>query len=81
MRLWSIYPHASAAELVAMNENFVKARGVFEEMMEDSLARHTGGKFSSSATVLPSDGVSCYSKSTTTPSQHSEKLVPSPVPT
>ncbi|KAF8511802.1 hypothetical protein BU17DRAFT_54359 [Hysterangium stoloniferum] len=32
------------AELVAMNENFVKARGVFEEMMEDSLARHTGGK-------------------------------------
>ncbi|KIJ55536.1 hypothetical protein M422DRAFT_151809 [Sphaerobolus stellatus SS14] len=31
------------AELVAMNENFVKARGVFEQMMEDSLARHTGG--------------------------------------
>ncbi|KAF8586457.1 hypothetical protein K439DRAFT_1556070 [Ramaria rubella] len=29
------------AELVTMNENFVKARGVFEQMMEDSLARHT----------------------------------------
>ncbi|GJJ11394.1 hypothetical protein Clacol_005627 [Clathrus columnatus] len=29
------------AELVAMNENFVKARLVFDQMMEDSLARHT----------------------------------------
>ncbi|EJD48216.1 hypothetical protein AURDEDRAFT_144151 [Auricularia subglabra TFB-10046 SS5] len=30
------------ADLVFMNESFVKARGIFERMMEDSLARHTG---------------------------------------
>ncbi|OCH96406.1 hypothetical protein OBBRIDRAFT_718848 [Obba rivulosa] len=30
------------AELVAMNESFVKARTIFDRMMEDSLARHTG---------------------------------------
>ncbi|KAI0318377.1 hypothetical protein OF83DRAFT_1056989 [Amylostereum chailletii] len=30
------------ADLVAMNESFVKARTVFDRMMEDSLARHTG---------------------------------------
>lgn len=31
-----------AAELVSMNETFVKARTMFDRMMEDSLARHSG---------------------------------------
>lgn len=26
-----------------MNESFVKARTIFDRMMEESLARHTGG--------------------------------------
>ncbi|TFY74784.1 hypothetical protein EWM64_g9229, partial [Hericium alpestre] len=30
------------ADLVAMNESFVKARTIFDRMMEDSLARHSG---------------------------------------
>lgn len=30
------------AELVTMNETFVKARGMFDRMMEESLARHSG---------------------------------------
>jgi len=30
------------ADLVAMNDNFVKARTVFDRMMEESLARHSG---------------------------------------
>ncbi|KAI5124243.1 hypothetical protein M0805_005092 [Coniferiporia weirii] len=30
------------AELVSMNESFVKARTMFDRMMEDSLARHSG---------------------------------------
>ncbi|KAI0630726.1 hypothetical protein C8Q77DRAFT_1063507 [Trametes polyzona] len=30
------------ADLVSMNETFVKARTIFDRMMEDSLARHTG---------------------------------------
>ncbi|KAH9921712.1 uncharacterized protein BXZ73DRAFT_51654 [Epithele typhae] len=31
------------ADLVSMNETFVKARTIFDRMMEESLARHTGG--------------------------------------
>ena len=38
----SIY--ASTADLVSMNESFVKARTIFDRMMEDSLARHSAGK-------------------------------------
>ena len=30
------------ADLVAMNESFVKARTIFDSMMEDSLARNSG---------------------------------------
>ncbi|KAI1793433.1 hypothetical protein LXA43DRAFT_1000697 [Ganoderma leucocontextum] len=30
------------ADLVSMNETFVKARSIFDRMMEESLARHTG---------------------------------------
>ncbi|GJE90361.1 class E vacuolar protein-sorting machinery protein [Phanerochaete sordida] len=33
------------ADLVTMNETFVKARTVFDRMMEDSLARHTSGGY------------------------------------
>lgn len=40
------------AELVAMNENFVKARGAFEQMMEESLARHTGGMLKDSSAII-----------------------------
>ncbi|KAH8111081.1 hypothetical protein DFH11DRAFT_1513501 [Phellopilus nigrolimitatus] len=32
------------AELVSMNESFVKARSMFDRMMEESLARHSGSK-------------------------------------
>ncbi|KAF8998603.1 hypothetical protein BDQ17DRAFT_1247500 [Cyathus striatus] len=32
------------ADLVSMNETFVRARTIFDRMMEESLARHTGGK-------------------------------------
>ncbi|KAI0028889.1 hypothetical protein K488DRAFT_57578 [Vararia minispora EC-137] len=32
------------ADLVAMNESFVKARTIFDRMMEESLARHAGCK-------------------------------------
>ncbi|KAL4066094.1 hypothetical protein V8B97DRAFT_1864822 [Scleroderma yunnanense] len=31
------------ADLISMNEGFVKARTLFDRMMEESLARHTGG--------------------------------------
>ncbi|THU95019.1 hypothetical protein K435DRAFT_667261 [Dendrothele bispora CBS 962.96] len=31
------------ADLVSMNETFLRARNIFDRMMEDSLARHTGG--------------------------------------
>jgi hypothetical protein len=31
----------SAADLVSMNESFVRARTVFDRMMEESLARHS----------------------------------------
>lgn len=31
------------ADLVSMNETFVKARTIFDRMMEESLARHTAG--------------------------------------
>jgi len=34
----------SVADLVSMNETFVRARTIFDRMMEESLARHTGGK-------------------------------------
>lgn len=33
------------ADLVSMNESFVKARTIFDRMMEESLARHTGSKY------------------------------------
>ncbi|PPR04705.1 hypothetical protein CVT24_011827 [Panaeolus cyanescens] len=33
------------ADLVSMNETFVRARTIFDRMMEESLARHTGGKY------------------------------------
>ncbi|KIJ11143.1 hypothetical protein PAXINDRAFT_84964 [Paxillus involutus ATCC 200175] len=47
------------ADLVSVNESFVKARVIFERMMEDSLARHAGSKYmtidhQSSLNVLPS---------------------------
>jgi signal transducing adaptor molecule len=32
------------ADLVSMNESFVKARTIFDRMMEDSLAMHSGCK-------------------------------------
>lgn len=32
----------ATADLVSMNETFVRARTIFERMMEESLARHTG---------------------------------------
>ena len=32
------------ADLVSMNETFVRARTIFDRMMEESLARHSGGK-------------------------------------
>lgn len=31
------------ADLVSMNETFVRARNIFDRMMEESLARHTAG--------------------------------------
>src|SRR5450756_1913583 len=31
----------SAADLVSMNESFVKARTIFDQMMEETLARHS----------------------------------------
>ena len=31
------------ADLVTMNETFVKARSIFDQMMEESLARHSQG--------------------------------------
>lgn len=31
------------AELISMNENFVKARTIFDRMMEESLAKHNPG--------------------------------------
>lgn len=36
---------ALSADLVSMNETFVRARTIFDRMMEESLARHTGGPF------------------------------------
>lgn len=33
----------SLADLVSMNETFIRARTIFDRMMEESLARHTGG--------------------------------------
>ena len=32
------------ADLVSMNETFVRARTIFDRMMEESLARHSVGK-------------------------------------
>ncbi|KAH6867742.1 hypothetical protein BKA70DRAFT_1132639 [Coprinopsis sp. MPI-PUGE-AT-0042] len=34
------------ADLVSMNEAFVRARSIFDRMMEESLARHTGSTYS-----------------------------------
>jgi hypothetical protein len=38
----------SPADLVSMNESFVRARTIFDRMMEESLARHSecNGPFS-----------------------------------
>lgn len=41
-----------AADLVSMNESFVKARTIFDRIMEDSLARHTASEQNSSL-LLP----------------------------
>lgn len=38
----AVFDDRTTADLVFMNESFVKARGIFDRMMEDSLARHTG---------------------------------------
>ncbi|KAG2144470.1 hypothetical protein DEU56DRAFT_732641 [Suillus clintonianus] len=40
------------ADLVSMNESFVKARTIFDRIMEDSLARHTGSKLDDSLCYL-----------------------------
>ncbi|KAM6496502.1 hypothetical protein JOM56_006975 [Amanita muscaria] len=37
------------ADLVSMNETFIRARAIFDQMMEDSLARHTASIYDSSA--------------------------------
>jgi hypothetical protein len=71
-----VYKLATSAELVAMNENFVKARGVFEQMMEDSLARHTGGMHVYHAPISMFNHVSKYMIMLNQPS---EKLDPSHV--
>lgn len=42
-REYSKLTHIYSADLVSMNETFVKARTIFDRMMEESLARHTGG--------------------------------------
>ena len=34
---------SSLADLVSMNETFVRARTIFDRMMEESLARQAGG--------------------------------------
>jgi hypothetical protein len=47
------------AELISMNENFVKARTIFDRMMEESLAKHNpGGKV-----LFPSNSEPCSSSS------------------
>jgi signal transducing adaptor molecule len=33
------------ADLVSMNEAFLRARTIFDRMMEESLARHTGSMY------------------------------------
>lgn len=40
---FSFCNHLSLADLVSMNETFVRARNIFDRMMEESLARHTAG--------------------------------------
>ena len=35
------YISFTAADLVSMNESFVRARTIFDRMMEESLARHS----------------------------------------
>jgi hypothetical protein len=34
-----------AADLVSMNETFIRARAIFDQMMEESLAKHSACKF------------------------------------
>jgi signal transducing adaptor molecule len=46
------------ADLVSMNESFVKARTIFDRIMEDSLARHTASK-QDSYLLLPNLIVFC----------------------
>ncbi|KIJ65246.1 hypothetical protein HYDPIDRAFT_89233 [Hydnomerulius pinastri MD-312] len=41
------------ADLVSMNESFVKARTIFDRMMEDSLARHAGSKYTHNSSTKP----------------------------
>ena len=42
MALSFVIHDMNLAELVSMNETFVKARALFDRMMEESLARHSG---------------------------------------
>lgn len=39
----SIAEHRHAADLLAMNESFVKARKVYDQVMEESLAKYNSG--------------------------------------
>jgi signal transducing adaptor molecule len=39
----SALPELRIADLVTMNETFVKARSIFDQMMEESLARNSQG--------------------------------------
>jgi len=52
-----LFESLTAADLVSMNESFVRARTIFDRMMEESLARHNecnGRSSSTSSFVLTS---------------------------
>jgi hypothetical protein len=55
-----------------MNETFVRARTIFDRMMEDSLARHTGGEYLSSTASTSLHSVYVISITNTTP-QHTTR--------
>ena len=42
--LFHTFTYPSSADLVSMNETFVKARSIFDRMMEDSLVRNSSGR-------------------------------------
>jgi hypothetical protein len=50
--LFDSFQTLNSADLVTMNETFVKARSIFDQMMEESLARHSQG-----SSCLPSHGI------------------------